>query len=819
MKVLMLLVTLTLILFFFIKSYASPESYPQYCCNSTNSTVAGKPTLFSLKWLDDSGLSGFVFQFCNGTWNGSHCLSFDPNFLYRKALVIDNTANSNGLTDYQVRIVLDTQALISQGKMQSDCEDIRFKDDDKFLSYWLESGCNTSQTIIWVKVPSIPASSKKTIYLYYGNSEMSSASNPEETFDFFEDFAGTSLNLSKWNVTEYSTQNCNKYYEVRDGKLHVYSWSQDPVLDQSCPGPCGYTFTTSDIETSNFIVEVLANYSNLDYCRGFGSVIAPILVDNQSHYWGIGINLQGDNYVAINWWEDGASGSSNPSDYTNAIENFTYTKLGESVTLMMIGNYFATRNPVGIFELPFKLQLVSNAGACWWSCDGIISYDAYWDFVRIRKYSYPEPTISFGEEESAWIIDSWVPFTSDVCSNPYKECWSNVTKVINSTVGAKIAFRFHANNSNNYWNSSLIYSFTTFPEVYCGNRKCDSGETCFNCLDDCSCPGSPGCCGSRCGCPEGYVCVNNNCVKPSQPSPIPSPPTCSQDFITLSEEKNATLVVKCMDKNQTRNFTFSNFLLYNLTLKANVSTYNFIIRIQRLSESLIDQSIRLDKKVYYYLEFSRENLNEKNLAKIIARFRVEKSWVYSENINASTISLYRLTTSWEKLPTYKIDEDSSFLYFESELPGFSLFTIGGEEKVVLPLPQCPICPGASEWSECKEGRRNRTLYTCSEETNFTCLQYTEEQECEEEKKEEEGLSLLYIGLALLAFVPIVLLILYLRKLFKPKKEIKLEKEVICPRCFLKMEKTYSGRNIEMYECKKCGYVRPEIKESYFEEET
>ncbi|MFH8086905.1 MAG: PGF-pre-PGF domain-containing protein, partial [Candidatus Aenigmatarchaeota archaeon] len=312
---------------------------------------------------------------------------------------------------------------------------------------------------------------------------------------------------------------------------------------------------------------------------------------------------------------------------------------------------------------------------------------------------------------------------------------------------------------------------------------------------------------------------NNNCVKPSQPSPIPSPPTCSQDFITLSEEKNATLVVKCIDKNQTRNFTFSNFLLYNLTLKANFSIYNFIIRIQKIPESLIDQSIKLDKKVYYYLEFSRENLNEKNLAKIIARFKVEKSWVYSENINASTISLYRLTTSWEKLPTYKIDEDSSFLYFESELPGFSIFAIGGEEKVALPLPQCPICPESSEWSECKEGRRNRTSYYCSEETNFTCLQYTEEQECEEEKKEEEGLTLLYIGLALLAFVPIVLLILYLRKFFKPKKEIKLEKEVICPRCFLKMEKTYSGRNIEMYECKKCGYVRPEIKESYFEEET
>ncbi|MHA1865270.1 MAG: hypothetical protein ACTSWZ_02080, partial [Candidatus Heimdallarchaeaceae archaeon] len=46
---------------------------PTYSDNSTNSTIAGTPVEHRLKWTDDTGLSGYIFQFCNGTWNGSVC--------------------------------------------------------------------------------------------------------------------------------------------------------------------------------------------------------------------------------------------------------------------------------------------------------------------------------------------------------------------------------------------------------------------------------------------------------------------------------------------------------------------------------------------------------------------------------------------------------------------------------------------------------------------------------------------------------------------------------------------------------------------------
>jgi hypothetical protein len=49
---------------------------PIYSQNSTNSTLAGTPISHNLYWTDSAGLSGYVFQFCNGTWNGNTCDGF-----------------------------------------------------------------------------------------------------------------------------------------------------------------------------------------------------------------------------------------------------------------------------------------------------------------------------------------------------------------------------------------------------------------------------------------------------------------------------------------------------------------------------------------------------------------------------------------------------------------------------------------------------------------------------------------------------------------------------------------------------------------------
>lgn len=59
---------------------------PTYSLNQTNSTLAGTWVNHSLYWTDttngdvSAGLSGYIFQFCNGTWNGSMCLGNTSQF-------------------------------------------------------------------------------------------------------------------------------------------------------------------------------------------------------------------------------------------------------------------------------------------------------------------------------------------------------------------------------------------------------------------------------------------------------------------------------------------------------------------------------------------------------------------------------------------------------------------------------------------------------------------------------------------------------------------------------------------------------------------
>ncbi|MFZ8855699.1 MAG: DUF2341 domain-containing protein, partial [Candidatus Nanopusillus sp.] len=81
-------------------------------------------------------------------------------------------------------VTLDTQSLISQGKMRSDCGDIRFTDfNGTLLNYWIEPNtCNTNNTKIWVKAPFIPRGSTKNIYLWYGNPSATSMSNLNNVF-------------------------------------------------------------------------------------------------------------------------------------------------------------------------------------------------------------------------------------------------------------------------------------------------------------------------------------------------------------------------------------------------------------------------------------------------------------------------------------------------------------------------------------------------------------------------------------------------------------------------------------------------------------
>ncbi len=110
---------------------------------------------------------------------------------YRQPVTITNSSGAIR-TQYQVAFVVNTASLISAGKMNSDCSDVRVIDSSGVtIPYWIQTGtnpCDTATTVIWAKAPTLPTGST-TLYLVYGNDQATSLSNPNTTFDFFDDFS------------------------------------------------------------------------------------------------------------------------------------------------------------------------------------------------------------------------------------------------------------------------------------------------------------------------------------------------------------------------------------------------------------------------------------------------------------------------------------------------------------------------------------------------------------------------------------------------------------------------------------------------------
>lgn len=139
---------------------------------------------------------------------------YSPDWGYRKAITVDNTSGG-ALTNYQVLITLSTANGFDYAKANTDGSDLRFTGSDELteISYWIEDWNTSGDSRIWIKVPSIPAESTDTVYLYYGNSiattSLSSFDNTMQKLEadedtvglwHFDDGAGTTLEDSSSNT-------------------------------------------------------------------------------------------------------------------------------------------------------------------------------------------------------------------------------------------------------------------------------------------------------------------------------------------------------------------------------------------------------------------------------------------------------------------------------------------------------------------------------------------------------------------------------------------------------------------------------------------
>ncbi len=291
---------------------------------------------------------------------------------YARPVTFTNTTGQ-ALYAHPALVTVDTAALIAAGKLRPDCGDLRFADEYSALPYWLEGGCNTASTRLWVKVSYLPPGSS-TITLTYGTPSLASASDGTATFTFFDDFedgvvdprwtlqSGTFFTLSEtggeMRLTGQTTD-ANKYQPVG---FYLNLWQLTL--------PADFAF---DSELS--VVSGPANFK-----AGLGTEL----------------NLQGMGSGGKNiaYWD----GSKWNVVGTSTITSGTFSKrkfsIGASGTPTRTLRWRENGNLNTVLVTWQKQD--PGLGFFTYGPDAVAAFDVRFDNIRIRPYAFPEPTSTVG---------------------------------------------------------------------------------------------------------------------------------------------------------------------------------------------------------------------------------------------------------------------------------------------------------------------------------------------------------------------------------------------------------------------------------------
>jgi len=156
---------------------------------------------------------------------------------------------------------------------------------------------------------------------------------------------------------------------------------------------------------------------------------------------------------------------------------------------------------------------------------------------------------------------------------------------------------------------------------------------------------------------------------------IQQPSISSQDVLKLKANVSSILKVKNPDL----------LKITEIEVVSKEDVENVEIKVELANPSEMSKRIVGDNKVFLtYLKIT-SNVSAEKLTSIKIRFKVEKSWIDVNNIDASKVALYKFENEdWIKLPTQKISEDNSNIYYEANLSSFSFFAIVGEVKSGIP---------------------------------------------------------------------------------------------------------------------------------------
>ena len=305
-----------------------------------------------------------------------------------RALTINNS-NGQTLSDYQVAFTLDTQVLVTAGKMRADCGDLRVVGEGNAeLPYWVESGCNTSETKVWFKVASL-APGTNDFFVTYDRPQREDASDPDSVFLFFDDFERG--NFDRWDTAGGMWTLDTNGFKGTAAKGQRLNNSNERLLRRDLPLTAGVV--NFKIKIDNYLGVYYPNNARVDNNREyinhgqissyFGS--SDVVYDTSSAT--APSKMPVPTILNVNTWYD----YEYLFDYADE-EKFWLNIDGQSTT-------------------PSGLPALDQNGAAVDIWDGLRMSTNYnentmWiDEVIVRTYAKTEPTTVLGDEENLGTVD------------------------------------------------------------------------------------------------------------------------------------------------------------------------------------------------------------------------------------------------------------------------------------------------------------------------------------------------------------------------------------------------------------------------------
>ncbi|MBL7053285.1 MAG: DUF2341 domain-containing protein [Candidatus Portnoybacteria bacterium] len=303
-----------------------------------------------------------------------------PEFLNwdnRSTITIGNSTSTADLIDYAVQVEVDFQ-----DGMQADFSDIRFTNSDKSsgLKYWNESYVDSASAIFWVKVPLIPASGSKSIYMYYNNASATYNGNGEDVFVWFDDF-------STDRSSEYDSNIAT--WVVSDGQLKIRGvWNEEGYITPTGLQMQDLYVKTKMMLTSNYNTNKHAKNGVVEYRSGgldANSIRFGIDWNAGAEHGPYGANFREvmDGDINFELYQD-------PGNYENrndwvVLESWAYETSCKF--------HFVRQDNLDLI-LNLNTEDVNTSGNIYLRGDDIAADEAaFFDYLIIGKYKQPELTI------------------------------------------------------------------------------------------------------------------------------------------------------------------------------------------------------------------------------------------------------------------------------------------------------------------------------------------------------------------------------------------------------------------------------------------